>query len=57
MFGWDFNHEYQVYANAGYTVAYFNQRGTTAGYGQAWTKASEGDQGGAEYRRNHAGHG
>ena len=49
MFGWDFNHEFQVYANAGYTVAYFNQRGTTAGYGQAWTKASEGDQGGAEY--------
>ena len=49
MFGWDFNHEYQVYANAGYTVAYFNQRGTTAGYGQAWTKASEGDQGGAEF--------
>ncbi len=49
MFGWDFNHEFQVYAAAGYTVAYFNQRGTTAGYGQAWTKASEGDQGGAEY--------
>ncbi len=49
MFGWDFNHEFQVYANAGYTVAYFNQRGTTAGYGQAWTKASEGDQGGAEF--------
>ena len=49
MFGWDFNHEFQIYANAGYTIAYFNQRGTTAGYGQAWTKASEGDQGGAEY--------
>ena len=49
MFGWDFNHEFQVYANAGYTIAYFNQRGTTAGYGQAWTKASEGDQGGAEF--------
>ena len=49
MFGWDFNHEFQVYANAGYAVAYFNQRGTTAGYGQAWTKASEGDQGGADY--------
>ena len=49
MFSWDFNHEFQVYANAGYAVAYFNQRGTTAGYGQAWTKASEGDQGGADY--------
>ncbi len=49
MFGWDFNHEFQVYANAGYAVAYFNQRGTTAGYGQAWTKASEGDQGGKDY--------
>ena len=49
MFGWDFNHEFQVYANSGYAVAYFNQRGTTAGYGQAWTKASEGDQGGADY--------
>ena len=49
MFGWDFNHEFQVYANAGYAVAYFNQRGTTAGYGQTWTKASEGDQGGADY--------
>ena len=49
MFSWDFNHEFQVYANAGYAVAYFNQRGTTAGYGQAWTKATEGDQGGADY--------
>ena len=49
MFGWDFNHEFQAYAQAGYAVAYFNQRGTTAGYGQAWTKASEGDQGGADY--------
>ncbi|MBK9747643.1 MAG: S9 family peptidase [Chloroflexi bacterium] len=49
MFSWDFNHEVQVYANAGFVVAYFNQRGTTAGYGQAWTHASEGDQGGADY--------
>ena len=49
MFGWDFNHEFQVYTNAGYAVAFFNQRGTTAGYGQAWTKASEGDQGGKDY--------
>ncbi|MDL5055625.1 S9 family peptidase [Oscillatoria laete-virens NRMC-F 0139] len=49
MFSWDFNHEFQVYANAGYVVAYFNQRGTTAGYGQAWTHASEGDQGGKDY--------
>ena len=39
MFSWDFNHEFQVYAHTGYAVAYFNQRGTTAGYGQAWTKA------------------
>ncbi len=50
MFSWDFNHEFQVYANAGYVVAYFNQRGTTAGYGQAWTHASEGDQGGKDYQ-------
>lgn len=49
MFSWDFNHEYQIYANAGYVVAYFNQRGTTAGYGQAWTHASQGDQGGKDY--------
>ncbi|MDZ4766390.1 MAG: S9 family peptidase [Chloroflexota bacterium] len=49
MFSWDFNHEFQVYANDGYLVAYFNQRGTTAGYGQAWTRASEGDQGGKDY--------
>jgi len=49
MFSWDFNHEFQCLANAGYVVAYFNQRGTTAGYGQAWTQASEGDQGGVEY--------
>ena len=54
MFSWDFNHEYQIYANAGFAVAYFNQRGTTAGYGQAWTKASEGDQGGKDYRGDHA---
>jgi dipeptidyl aminopeptidase/acylaminoacyl peptidase len=49
MFSWDFNHEFQVYAAAGYVVAFFNQRGTTAGYGQAWTHASEGDQGGKDY--------
>lgn len=35
MFSWDFNHEFNCLANAGYVVAYFNQRGTTAGYGQA----------------------
>ncbi len=34
MFSWDFNHEVQCLANAGFVVAYFNQRGTTAGYGQ-----------------------
>lgn len=49
MFSWDFNHEFQCYASAGFVVAYFNQRGTTAGYGQAWTRASEGDQGGKDY--------
>jgi acylaminoacyl-peptidase len=49
MFSWDFNHEFQCLANAGYVVAYFNQRGTTAGYGQDWTLASIGDQGGKEY--------
>ena len=41
--------EFQCLAAAGYIVAYFNQRGTTAGYGQAWTRASEGDQGGADF--------
>ncbi len=49
MFSWDFNHEFQCLVSAGYVVAYFNQRGTTAGYGQAWTRASEGDQGGGDY--------
>ena len=49
MFSWDFNHEFQCLVNAGYVVAYFNQRGTTAGYGQAWTRASEGKQGGQDY--------
>lgn len=49
MFSWDFNHEVQVFASSGYVTAYFNQRGTTAGYGQAWTHASEGDQGGKDY--------
>jgi dipeptidyl aminopeptidase/acylaminoacyl peptidase len=49
MFSWDFNHEFQCLADAGFIVAYFNQRGTTAGYGQAWTRASEGDQGGKDY--------
>lgn len=34
MFSWDFNHEFQCLANAGYIVVYFNARGTTAGYGQ-----------------------
>jgi dipeptidyl aminopeptidase/acylaminoacyl peptidase len=49
MFSWDFNHEIQTYANAGFVVAYFNQRGTTAGYGQEWTICSQGDQGGRDY--------
>jgi dipeptidyl aminopeptidase/acylaminoacyl peptidase len=49
MFSWDFSLEFQCLASSGYVLAYFNQRGTTAGYGQAWTRASEGDQGGAEY--------
>ncbi|MCC7446722.1 MAG: prolyl oligopeptidase family serine peptidase, partial [Anaerolineae bacterium] len=49
MFSWDFNHEFQIYASEGFAVAYFNQRGTTAGYGQAWTHASEGNQGGKDY--------
>jgi dipeptidyl aminopeptidase/acylaminoacyl peptidase len=35
MFSWDFNLEFQCLANSGYVVVYFNQRGTTAGYGQA----------------------
>jgi dipeptidyl aminopeptidase/acylaminoacyl peptidase len=50
MFSWDFSHEFQCLAAAGFVVAYFNQRGTTAGYGQAWTRASEGDQGGKDYQ-------
>ena len=49
QFSWDFSFEFQCLAAAGYVVAYFNQRGTTAGYGQAWTRASEGDQGGKDY--------
>jgi len=49
MFSWDFCHEFQCLAAAGFVVAYFNQRGTTAGYGQAWTRASEGDQGGRDF--------
>ncbi|MEM7117911.1 MAG: S9 family peptidase [Chloroflexota bacterium] len=35
MFSWDFNLELQCLTNAGYIVYLFNQRGTTAGYGQA----------------------
>lgn len=49
MFSWDFSHEFQCITSRGYVLTYFNQRGTTAGYGQAWTRASEGDQGGADY--------
>ncbi|MEM7734333.1 MAG: S9 family peptidase [Deinococcota bacterium] len=49
MFSWDFSHEFQCLVNSGYVLTYFNQRGTTAGYGQAWTRASEGDQGGKDY--------
>jgi dipeptidyl aminopeptidase/acylaminoacyl peptidase len=49
MFNWDFNHEFQCYAAAGFAVAYFNQWGTTAGYGQAWTLGTQGDQGGRDY--------
>jgi dipeptidyl aminopeptidase/acylaminoacyl peptidase len=45
MFSWDFSLEHQCYAAAGFVVAYFNQRGTTAGYGQAWTRWTEGHQG------------
>ena len=39
MFSWDFHFENQILAQAGYVVGYFNQRGTTAGYGEAWTQA------------------
>ncbi len=49
MFSWDFSHEFQCLVSAGYALTYFNQRGTTAGYGQAWTRASEGDQGGKDF--------
>ena len=34
MFSWGFSQEMQCLARAGFVVAYFNQRGTTAGYGQ-----------------------
>ena len=50
MFSWDFSHEFQCLVGAGYVLNYFNVRGTTAGYGQAWTRASEGDQGGQDYQ-------
>jgi len=49
MFSWDFSHEQQCLAAAGYVVHFVNQRGTSAGFGQAWTRASEGDQGGRDY--------
>jgi dipeptidyl aminopeptidase/acylaminoacyl peptidase len=49
MFSWDFNIDFQCLASAGYVVAYFNQLGTTAGYGQAYTMASPGDQGGRDF--------
>jgi dipeptidyl aminopeptidase/acylaminoacyl peptidase len=49
QFSWDFSFEFHCLTAGGYVVAYFNQRGTTAGYGQAWTRASEGDQGGKDY--------
>ncbi len=49
MFSWDFSHEFQCLVQAGFVLTYFNQRGTTAGYGQAWTRASEGDQGGKDF--------
>lgn len=50
MFSWDFSLEFQGLVSAGYVLTYFNQRGTTAGYGQAWTHASQGDQGGRDYQ-------
>ena len=50
MFSWDFSHEFQSLVAAGYVLNFFNVRGTTAGYGQAWTRASEGDQGGEDFR-------
>jgi len=49
MFSWDFNHEFQCLAQQGYVVVFFNQIGTTSGYGQAWALARQGDLGGAEY--------
>ena len=38
-----------------YGVVFFNAIGTTAGYGQAWTVASEGDQGGRDYEQTMVG--
>jgi len=50
MFSYDFNFENQVMAQAGYAVAYFNQRGTTAGYGEAWTAATVGNDDDVDYQ-------
>lgn len=44
MFSYDFNFENQIMAQTGLAVGYFNQRGTTAGYGEAWTKATVGNK-------------
>jgi len=49
QFTWNFNHEFQCLASAGFIVVYFNQRGTTTGYGQAWALAGQGDQGSKDY--------
>jgi dipeptidyl aminopeptidase/acylaminoacyl peptidase len=50
MFSWDFNFENHVMTQAGFAVAYFNQRGTTAGYGEPWTEASLGQVPDVEYQ-------
>ena len=50
MFSWDFNFENHVMTQAGFAVAYFNQRGTTAGYGEPWTEASLGQVSDVEFQ-------
>jgi dipeptidyl aminopeptidase/acylaminoacyl peptidase len=48
QYGWAFFHEFQVLAAQGYVVVYTNPRGST-GYGEAHTKAIQGDWGTADW--------
>ncbi len=52
QYGFDFQHEFQLYASRGWAVFFTNPRGST-GYGERFERGIELNWGGNDYRRSH----